>query len=481
MPAAPGTGTHYAQTAWATVHRDSSNSDYVPLNPTSDVDVAWTALDGAALFVGPIIGPEGNLYIPSGRGIGTSHLHAFNAAGKLLWQTPPMQDLDDFDYAAVVCAPIIDSTGNVYAADANQLWAFNAEGELRWVVNLPDHGVEGFFITPVFSQEGYVGGVSTDGKVVFFDRDSGALAFDVLDLPGVSGPPSQPPPPGLWQDMLAQAFVTPLWDLIFGRGIEVANTPAVHPQTGRIFITATGATASSGILYGIDTSPDGAAIAFSTPMGAGSGTSPAISPDGELVYAIDDDGIMVAIDSFTGEQRWQVADTMGQASPSIGPDGTLYSFNGVEGTVVAIDGSNGSIKWQRQYNDIAEQHLNWIPFVPRVATIDGLITVTDNGLWTFIDLNYKIGSTDKQFPQPRKVLVAHLDASSGELLDWFESRDASGAFVTPNSDGQLYLTLSGTPTSISYFGVNDKLPSLLRSDFKPIGGLVALAPRSRPE
>jgi hypothetical protein len=104
LPAEPATGTHYAHSAWATVHRDSGNTDYVPLRVSTAVEPAWTALDGAALFVGPVIGPEGNLYVPSGRGEGTSHLHAFARDGALLWETPPMRSRADFDHAAVVSA-----------------------------------------------------------------------------------------------------------------------------------------------------------------------------------------------------------------------------------------------------------------------------------------------------------------------------------------------------------------------------------------
>ena len=475
----PTTGLHYAQTAWATVHRDSANSDYVPLNPTANVEVQWTALEGAALLVGPVIGPEGNLYVPSGRGQGTSHLHAFSRDGALLWESPEMADIDDFDFAAVVCAPIVDTNGNVYAADSNQLWSFTASGEVRWATDLRKHGIGGFFVTPVFSKEGFVGGVSTDGKVAFFQRESGALAIPVLHLPGVAGPPSQPIPPGLWQGMMSERFRKPLWDLIYGRDFEVANTPAVHPVTGRIFITAGGASSAEGVLYAIDTTPASARIAFTAEMGAGSGTSPAISPDGRHVYAIDDSGVMFSFETDSGKRVWAVPDTMGQASPSVGPDGVIYSFNGIEGTIVAVDGNTGDMIWSRQYNDIAEQHLRWIPGLARGATVDGLITVTDNGIWAFLDLNYLIGSGDLQFPQTRKVVVVHLDGKSGEPLGWFESPDTSGAFVVPDADGTLYLTLSGAASSISYFGINDQLPFFLRSPLQPVGGLVALRPVDR--
>ncbi|MGI9591928.1 MAG: PQQ-binding-like beta-propeller repeat protein, partial [Myxococcota bacterium] len=378
LPDEPGTGRHYANSAWATVHRDSSNSDYVPLSPGADVEVAWTALDGAALFVGPVFGPEGQLYVSSGRGAGTSHLHAFARDGGLLWESPPMRTLQDLDHVAVVCAPIVDRDGYVYAADANQLWSFTGDGRQRWVVDLPDHGVEGYFITPLFSREGFVGGVSTDGKVALFRRGDGSLALPVLDLPGTVGPPSEAPPPGIWGGgLLAPEYVTPLWDLVWGREIEVANTPAVHPESGRIYITAAGASARDGVLYGIDTGPRGLSIAFSAPMGAGSGTSPALSPDGRLVYAIDDDGLMVALDAASGERVWEAADTMGAASPSVGPDGTIYSFNGMAGTIVAIEGATGRVEWREQYDALAEELLPWRPFLPRVAAIDGLITVTD--------------------------------------------------------------------------------------------------------
>lgn len=474
----PGTGAHYVDSDWATVHRDSRNSDYVPLQPGADVEIGWVALQGAALLVGPVFGREGNLYVTSGRGTGHSHLHSFTPEGTLRWQTPPMESVDDFDHAAVVIAPIIDTDGHVFAGDSNQLWSFTAAGEPRWVVDLPAHGVDGFFITPIFSGEGHVGGVSTDGKVAFFDRTSGALAYPVLDLPGTVGPASEPVPPGLWQGgLIAPEFILPLWDLVFGREIEVANTPSVHPETGRIFITAAGATENDGVLYGIDTSAAGATIAFTAAMGSGSGTSPTISLDGERVYAIDDAGLMVALDTRSGERVWEAGDTMGQASPSIGPDETVYSFNGMEGTIVAIDGETGAVEWRQQYDHVAEAYLSSHWFAGRAATVDGIITVTDNGLWAFLDLCYEIGEDEEAYAQPRRIVLAHLDAATGDYIGGVESPDASAAFAVPASDGSIYLTLGAASTSISYYGVNEKLPFFLRSGLRPTGGLVALKRR----
>lgn len=467
----------YANSPWVSVHGDSHNSDYVSLSPSARVEPYWDALDGAAIFVGPVFDQQNRLYVPTGRGKGTSHLHAFRDDGTLLWETAPMQTLDDVDYGALISAPIVDSDDNIFANDLNQLWSFTPEGKVRWVVDLRSHGVEGLFITPVFDANGWVGGVSTDGKVAFFDRKTGELAVPVFTLPVSQGKPSAAIPPGAWQGGLVdEDFHQMLWDILYGRNMAVTNTPAVHQTTGRLFITSAAESPDDGVLFGIDVKKDGIEIAFATPMGGGSGTSPAISPDGAKVYAIDDNGVMVAVNASTGEVEWSATNTMGQASPSIGPDGTVYSFNGEEGTVVAIDGNTGAVKWRRSYHDVAVEQLSWHLLFDRVATVDGLITVTDSGLWTFLDLSYAVDLGPSPFPQPRKVVVAQIDPVSGNLIATFNARDTSGAFVVPDAKGNMYLTLSATASSVFRYGVDPQLPFFLRSGLEPIGGIQVFKP-----
>ena len=115
--------------------------------------------------------------------------------------------------------------------------------------------------------------------------------------------------------------------LRFGYKVQVANAPAIHPTTGRLFITAAGPKESedyTGVLYGLDITDDGVEIAFSTKMGGGSGTSPALSPDGQYVYSADGSGHMLAVNTDDGSIVW-AAQGEGLLSPAIGGDGTIYT------------------------------------------------------------------------------------------------------------------------------------------------------------
>jgi outer membrane protein assembly factor BamB len=182
--------------------------------------IARRLLEGHPIFWPPISGPEGHLYVTSGKGPGHSNLHAFDGDGELLWKTPPQQS------------------------------------------TLMDPAILGF-----------------------------------------------------------------MFDLIQGWEMEVANTPALHPQTGRIYITAAGAEANSGVLYGIDVFNDRLEIAFQAPMGGGSGSSPAVSHDGRQVYALDEDGHMVAIDAGSGERLWQTPEGGGGSASPL--DGFAWAVAGM--------------------------------------------------------------------------------------------------------------------------------------------------------
>ncbi|MBW2289787.1 MAG: PQQ-like beta-propeller repeat protein [Deltaproteobacteria bacterium] len=482
----------YAQTSWPAGHRDSGNTDYVPIVMSRENRIAKHLLAGHPIFWPPLAGPEGNFYVTSGKGQGHSNLHVFDSDGELLWQAAPQQGPDDLDAYAIINAPVVARSGDVYVGDRNQLWAFRADGDVKWVVDLTPHGVDWGFMTVAISSQGYVGGISSEGKVLFFRPEDGSLAMPVLDLPGGSGPPAEDTPPAsLWRDLMDPAIKPFMFNLIQGWEMEVANTPAVHPRTGRVYITAAGAEATMGLLIGIDVGDDRLEIAFQTPMGGGSGTSPAISHDGERVYALDELGHMVAVNAYTGEKLWQTTEAGGgSASPSVGPDGTIYTA--FHDHLLAFR-PDGSLAFRREYNSLCAEHIprltgfwSWL-FSEPVAFIDSLVTLAEREGWLNVVCGYHLKlmpsrSERTLVPVPQTSLIVAIDLRDGSPLGRpLSIPETSEGFIMPTLDGNTFVTLSGAITSIFYHMLNPWLPQHLKVPHEPKAGLLLLEPVSRGE
>ncbi len=482
----------YAQTTWSAGHRDSGNTDHVPVVMSRSNRIAKHLLQGHPIFWPPLAGPEGNFYVTSGKGQGHSNLHVFDSTGELLWQAEPEHSLDDLDAYAIINAPVVSRNGDVYVGDRNQLWAFRPNGQVKWVVDLAPHGVDWGFMTVVISSQGYVGGISSEGKVLFFRPENGELAMPALDLPGGSGPPAEDTPPGpLWQDLMDPNIKPFMFNLIQGWEMEVANTPAVHATTGRVYITAAGLTPQTGLLLGIDVHDDHMEIAFETSMGGGSGTSPAISHDGKRVYALDEMGHMVAVDAYTGVKLWETSEGGGgSASPSVGPDGKIYTA--FRDHLLAFR-PDGSLAWRHEYNALCAEHIptltglwSWI-FSEPVAFVDSLFTVAEREGWLNVVCGYHLElmpsrSERTLVPVPQKSLITAIDLSDGSPLDGpLPIPETSEGFVTPTLDGNTFVTLSGAITSIFYHMLNPLLPERLEVPHEPKAGLLLLEPTSRVE
>lgn len=479
---APG----YARTTWAAVHGDSSNSDYVPLATTAPVKERWHVLEGAAIWTAPSVAPDGTIYTATGRGPGFRHLHAIDPSGRILWESAPQRSLDDLDSGAVISCPVIDDDGDVYLGDSNQLWAFRPGGEVKWVADLSRHGVTAPFVTALIVR-GYVGGISADGKVIFFDRRDGSLAMPVLDLPGGANPLGPPIPQGLWGGGLIDPAIRDLaWEVLMGFRYEVANTPAVHPRTGRIFLMASGRTPEQGAFYGIDVTKEGLRIAFEVPVSAGSGTSPTLSIDGRSVYSTGGDGKMFAFDTESGKLLWTV-DVGGQAaSPAVSPDGSLYA-NASE-AIVSMNGEDGRILWSRNYDDFASKLLPRIPEVPGlipdgrpVARADSVVTMTPGRMWAVLLLGYQVRAGAHTALHPVRAMLVSLRPFDGAVMSASPIPDSSEGGISIGPNGDLYLDLLTAIASIAHYGAyHEHLPAALRLP-EPRGGIVAFTPESQRE
>ena len=310
--AAFGNGPVYGRTTWSGAHRDARNSDYVPVPSPNALKRTWTGIERGSFFMPPVIGANGNVYATSagGREKATC-MRSRREAGCCgrrrrcsrwtIWIPPPTFPRQWWMWMTICTCRTPTSSGRSAT-----------RGRCGWVTDLPALGVDGYAFSAFFTHQGHVGLISSDGKVALFDRASGELALPILDLPGVDGVPSSPMPPGLLADgLIDPALQQDNWDAIWGFNMEVANTPSVSPETGRIFIVATGRQPDHTVLYGLDVqlgSPEcdepapsetggeedsecsvgGIEIAFETQLGvSGSGTSPTVSFDGSTVYVVD--------------------------------------------------------------------------------------------------------------------------------------------------------------------------------------------------
>ena len=466
----------YLHSSWSTVHADSSNSDHVPLAMTANVSQRWHVLKGAGIWTPPVVGMDGTVYAVTGEGPGHSHLHAISPEGEILWQSAPQQSLADLDSLAVFSAPVLDESGDIYIGDGNQFWAFHPDGKVKWVTELPGLGIQGGFVTGMFV-DGYVGGVSIDGKVMLLHRSSGELAMPVLDLPGADGPLGPPIPDPLWKNLVDPAIRDQVWEILRGHRYEITNTPAVHPRTGRIYVIGAGADESEGHFYGIDVVDDRLKLAFVTKVPAGSGTSPGISPGGERLYAMAK-GHLFAIDAESGEKLWS-KDVNGQdASPSVGPDDTVYILGGQR--LVAVQGASGEIKWGRDYNDFVAQQLPelWTRFGlleqgEPVGFIDSVASVTPDLMWTTVLGGYSMNLFGRKFTHAAKTWLIAIKPQDGSLIASYPLPDTSEGAITIGPMGELYLDMLAAIASTSHYaGYQWILPSEVQMP-EPVGGLVA--------
>ena len=478
----------YFDSLWPAGHRDSSNTDFVPMELGTSFAIKKHFLHGQPIFWPPTIGFDGTSYVVTGSPPGNSHLYAISPEGEVLWSAKPQESLEDLDSFAIMNAPTIDAEGDLYVGDRDQLWAFKPNGDVKWVVDLKQYDVDWGFMTVVLSRQRYVGGVTTNGKVLFFWSHNGELAMPPLDLPGGAGPaPEDEPPESLWKDLMDPDLIPFIFNLIQGWEIEVANTPALHPETGRLYITAAGSTPGTGVLYGIDITDDALSIAFQAPMGGGSGTSPAVSHDGSAVYAVDELGRMISIDAHTGRRLWQ-SETGGggSASPSVGVDETIYTPFQDRITAYTKD---GDVRWEKSYSDICKERLpepggvwSYVLSEP-VAFVNSLLTVGMRRGWMALVCGYHLpkflSKSDRtRVPIPQESLFVTFDLATGEPLgEPLVLPETSEGFVTPLSNGNVIITTSGAITSIFYYMVNRILPERLQVAGPPKAGLLLLEPR----
>lgn len=305
-----------AESPWPKYRGDKEHTGRSAHSGPASNRVRWNFSTGkrdkeGGIETDPVIGPDGTVYFGANNGI----FYALDPeTGDIRWAFPT-----GFDIFAIYSSPYVDSDGTVYfGAKDGTVYALRAPpkgimGEVVWSFNIGTT----IQTSPTFTP---------DGTLVIGADD---WAYYGITLPqGTSGPRVK------WRFQTQGTLIT---------------SPAVDAD-GTVYVAS-----MDGKVYALDPPKDAGQpvkVRWTFSSGArdaegGFENAPAIDDKGTL-YIAGNNGILYALDSKTGEEKW-VFDAVARAgyrtfaifsSAAIGPEQTIY-FGGKNGVLYAIRESKG--------------------------------------------------------------------------------------------------------------------------------------------
>jgi len=273
----------------------------------------------------------------------TGKMYAVNSDGSQRWEYPRPGDSEVF--GPVTSSPAFDVNGAIYFtavddSNAESLYALVGEGRLKWKIPLTQVRSAGLPLAPSPLVGTFVYAATSDGKLISVNSDgsfrwevpaghafvaspSFGLAFSSIPPALCTATPVPPTP-------VPTDSPTPVGSATLPGGdtptptLTPTQTPTPTVQHDTLF-----AVTREGILVGYDATT-GDPFPFAGPVAAFTDpviSSPALSTDALLVFGTAD-GLLHAIDSFTGSEAWGCALPLTpcpiNSSPAIAGDGTIY-------------------------------------------------------------------------------------------------------------------------------------------------------------
>ena len=419
---------------WRSRHADRLNSDYVDIPGFDDFEVDWVELSNTPAATVACYNQNNLIFISTLNEPSESRgcLWCFDNSGKCRWHS-------GIHVAPSLTSPGITSSGTVIVADGMCLSHWSAGGELIWKTSWP-HETSAVAFLP--NENPVVLGI--DGSLAVFDVHSGLPISRPLALPsrvmkfGVvhEHMPSPEQRQNFTEKMrsigVAEGYCEQALKRFLGIGVVAKNVPAIDPQSGTIFIAASGAEGAGGFFYGMRLERslgelDQFKLIFKTPMGAGCDTSPAISFDCKEVYCSDKSGIFYAFSAITGKLLWQLNLTgSSSASPNVSPDGLIYSSLKHEIVCLKSTKNGGRIVWQSSLRDHFGEDVQ----------VNSVLCVSRRNIYGVAALGYP---RNKSEFEADKHVVLIIDRLDGRLCNSIRLNHECGCTISMLPDGRLLI------------------------------------------
>jgi hypothetical protein len=459
-------------TTWHAIHVDGANSDSVWGVAAPMFELDWVAESAYFVGNGPMFDNQGNLYFSPQfyHGERVVMVSLDGQTGERRWAIPAANNLQKGSPAFILNDP--ENTGQqiIYIIGFDQIMALRTDGSVIWSKptgliipesksnNSDQLKFHSFNYHPATDS---LISITKTGALFAYSRQSGELIAAIGQIPGapaISGKGTNIP------DFVLNK-VDPLMDKAFGKtdaglslfssavnyiyggGGVVTNFFSIDPDTSLIYMAATApddedgtedGRSEIGAIYALNLIDNGnSGLQFSVlnrkTFQGGTGSTPALSADGQRLYVSDNEGHVIALDNELNE-IWRI--NLGEplvGSITVAADNNeLYAVTASDVIQLIDKGDHGSKGWTGELNGF-DGYAN-VDVQSNALTA----TATANGVVVMIGGGKKLLG---------RTLMLHmgmglLDRKTGKLRYFAEGREDSLAMSVVAADGSIYVAHS---------------------------------------
>ncbi len=487
-------------TTWHAIHVDVANSDSVWGVAAPMFELDWVAEPAYFVGNGPLLDNEGNIYLSPQfyHGERVVLVSIDGKTGERRWALPASEDIKAGSPAFILNDPDNPGTQIIYLIGYNRIMALRPDGSTIWSkdtgLRISDselnHKAKGKFHSLNYhpATDSLIA-ITKTGAVFAFSRKTGELIAPIGQVPGapaISGNGTSIPQFVLNKvdPLMDKAFgktdeglslFTSAVNYIYGGGGVVTNFFSIDPDSSRIYMAATAADAEDGTvdgrseigaIYALDLVNDGNGglefqVLHRKTFHGGTGSTPALSADGQRLYVSDNEGHVIALDRDLAEiWRFNVGEPL-VGSITVAPDNNeLYAVTASDVIQLIDNGYHGSKAWAAELTGF-DGYAN-VDVQSNALTA----TVTANGVVVMIGGGKSLLG---------KNLMLHmgmglLDRKTGKLRYFAEGREDSLAMSVVAADGSIYVAHSPLRRAVGKAIYPDLTKDIIGgiSRFKPI-------------